>query len=288
MVPAARSISTHRHRHASPKYTFFAFILLFFFTARAEYDNLSVLQHRLLDSLLNSYRLDYCCGMAILPCLDLKKECAIARNFQSFAAWLVGTDPDPDPGKVKEQLDLRYNGFTTKETVTIDTTRLQPAGNPKAPVVIVAYVSANCPLCKRVVSALYDSITTGKSLDGKFMLVAKPIGSGIGNVALLAAGKEGKFWDYFRTLANEHSVLKEESDILRVAGKAGITSASFKKSLSDPTLSKRLTKYHEESLKNNVKYTPTFFINNKRYSSYKDPRWVVDAALYEYDRLKKK
>jgi hypothetical protein len=32
--------------------------------------------------------------------------------------------------------------------------------------------------------------------------------------------------------------------------------------------------------------TPTFFINGKRYRSYKDPQWVVDAALYEYEGLK--
>ena len=153
---------------------------------------------------------------------------------------------------------------------------------------ITAYISANCPLCKRVVSALYDSITTDTLLSGKFALVAKPIGTSIGNVALLAAGKEGRFWDYFRTLANDHSVLKEEADILRVAQKAGITSATFQKNLSSSTLSKRLSAYHAESVRNEVKYTPTFFINNKRYSSYKDPRWVIDAALFEYDRVNKK
>ena len=32
------------------------------------------------------------------------------------------------------------------------------------------------------------------------------------------------------------------------------------------------------------KVTPTFFINEKRYSSYKDPQWVIDAALFEIEK----
>jgi hypothetical protein len=40
-----------------------------------------------------------------------------------------------------------------------------------------------------------------------------------------------------------------------------------------------------EGVKNGVTVTPTVFINSKRYRSYKDPRWIVDAALFEYESL---
>jgi hypothetical protein len=40
-----------------------------------------------------------------------------------------------------------------------------------------------------------------------------------------------------------------------------------------------------EGESNGVTVTPTAFINNKRYRSYKDPKWIVDAALYEYELL---
>jgi protein-disulfide isomerase len=38
----------------------------------------------------------------------------------------------------------------------------------------------------------------------------------------------------------------------------------------------------EEAVRNGVTIAPTLFINGKRYHSYKDPQWVVDAALWEY------
>jgi protein-disulfide isomerase len=58
---------------------------------------------------------------------------------------------------------------------------------------------------------------------------------------------------------------------------------AFKNLLADASIRQRLEAFRKEGEINEVTVTPTFFINGKRYRSFKDPQWVVDAALYEYE-----
>jgi protein-disulfide isomerase len=48
-----------------------------------------------------------------------------------------------------------------------------------------------------------------------------------------------------------------------------------------------IASFRKEGERVGVTVTPTFFIGGKRYRSYKDPQWVVDAALYENETMLK-
>ena len=246
-------------------------------------DSLSDSQLETLDSLSAHYLIDYCCNSTISECFNQKHECPIAKHLYEFTGWLISVATEP--GKIKEQIDKRYEGFTTTEKKVIDTTSLQLAGNPKAPVTIVAYISSTCNLCKHIVCLLYVSVNTG-TLKGRAKLMAKPFGTGIGDIAFFVANDDGKFWELLMKMKDVKTRYKE-NDIIQMLENIGIDSNRSIKLLKNRKFKELLTASRTEGVKNGVKVTPTFFINHKRYSSYKDPQWVIDAALYEYEKTLK-
>ena len=265
----------------------FVIIAGLFITSAPEAEDLSTPQRNVRDALLNSYVVNDCCGCILRRCLDGKQHCSIADHLENYLTWFVERDPDPDPVKVREQIDLRYNGFVTDKVHAYDTEHLQVTGNPNAPVVVTAYVSAYCPSCKQHVADLRNAVLSDGALQKHAALYVKPVGKGIGNVALLAAAEEGKFWELFFAYRRMNTVLKDTSDIIAVAANAGVLSERFVQLLSDPVLHQRLKENLEESRNNDVKYYPAYFINGKKYSSSLKTRWVIDAIECEYERLGK-
>ncbi len=232
-----------------------------------------------LDSIAGEYYVKHCCGASIGQCVSLKgARCPIANHLYGFAAWLVEIECEPQ--KIMKQIGKRYAGFVDKHTFSIDTSAFEWAGDTSAPVAIVAYLSSSCNLCKHIVAALYDSVTTG-SLSGKAKLMAKPLGTGVGDVALVAANTQGKFWSLLMAMREDKSRYSE-STVVRMGRSVGIDAAAFRAMLHADSLHETARRSREEGIRNGVRITPTFFINSKRYRSYKDPRWVVDAALYEH------
>ena len=76
-------------------------------------DSLNESQLKTLDSLSAHYRIDYCCNSTISECFNQKHECPIAKHLYEFTGWLISVEKEP--GKIKEQIDKRYEGFTTTE-----------------------------------------------------------------------------------------------------------------------------------------------------------------------------
>ena len=259
------------------------------FAAPAAADSaLSPSQYHLRDSLRNCYFIGECCGSTLKKCLDKKKHCTIADRLDSFLTWIAGYESDPDPATIKKWMDTRYTGFTTDTTFTFDTTGISVTGNPDAPVRVMVYVSAYCPSCKRYVTELRNALLSDSIMQKKTALYVKPAGKGIGNIALLAAVDEGKFWELFLAYRRVYTILKDTSDICRIAAPAGVLSKRFVRLLSDTTVQQRLQENREESWRNDVTHFPAYFINGKKYSSSIQPRWVIDAIEFEYERQTEK
>ncbi len=244
-------------------------------------DSLGIEQSALLDSIISTFRIEYCCGASLKTCLNEKNGCLIAVHLHDFSRWLV--QKNINRVKIMEQLEKRYEGFTSTEQHAIDTSQTTWAGSLDAPVRIVAYVSSSCNFCKHIVGILYDSVTT-HSLSGKIKLMAIPFGTGIGDIALFAANSQGKFWPLFNLMRNNKKRYKE-ADILKMAAEAGIEGRNMKKHLEKPEFHQMVSDARKEGAGNGVETTPTFFINEKRYSSYKDPEWIIDAAKFELHRI---
>lgn len=260
----------------------FFLLLATIYPALASDAKLDATQTALLDSVISTFHVEKCCGSSLKACLSKKEICPVAKHLYEFSIRIVQQDSDYD--KIAEQLKKRYMGFVATSRHNIDTSHLQWAGSPDAPVRIAAYVSSTCNLCKHIVGALHDSVTVG-SLKGKAKLMAIPFGKGIGDVALFAANSKGKFWQLFLEM-KKSKIRYREDDVIKMAKEAGISEKEMKSLLKKPEFRQMVTKARAEGSENGVEVTPTFFINEKRYRSYKDPEWVVDAALFESEALR--
>jgi|WetSurMetagenome_2_1015567.scaffolds.fasta_scaffold152943_2 predicted DsbA family dithiol-disulfide isomerase len=241
-------------------------------------DTLNALQAARLDTVSSRFFVQRCCLSTLRECAK-KSECPIGRRLEEFAKWRCSADSVTS--RILDQLDKRYQGFVDRKKFFIDTAHAAWVGNPAAPVAIAAYVSASCGMCKHVVGALYDSIAFG-GLKNKARMMAKPIGSGFDNRALLAAQAEGKFWKMFLAMKGVKTRFTEDI-LVRCADSIGIAPVRFRELLNSPKTAQMLDSCNSEAGRNGVQVTPTLFINGKRYASFKDARWVVDAALYETD-----
>jgi hypothetical protein len=233
-------------------------------------------QQKELDSVCSAFAIKPCNGLSIADGLKKGPQCPMALHLSEFARWLVFK------GKTYEEymkdLTDRVNCLTSDQTFAIDEKNMPVTGDLQSPGTIVIYFSATCPLCKYLASNLCDEVTGGK-LKGKAKLVAKPFTETIGDKALLAADRYSKFWDFIKAL----NARKERPDgpmVARIADSIGIADPHFKGLLRDPAIAKALAQIRDEGIRNGVTVTPTLFINGKRYHSYKDPRWVVDAVLW--------
>jgi protein-disulfide isomerase len=186
--------------------------------------------------------------------------------------------------KIILQLEKRYASFVNPQEFIITPTILAPAGDRNAKITITAYISANCSLCKKVVIPLNMAVTKGP-IEKKAILYLKPILPDISNMALIAAQKMGKFWEYYFSLEKEKRRLNEKILLLK-AKKLKLPLKEFKKMLYDEEIKKILQENKSEAIRNGVEITPTLFINNRRYSSYKNPQWIIDLVEYEYEKVK--
>jgi hypothetical protein len=259
---------------------FIIFIFSLFYSSLADDDSLDAIQSARFDTVTSRYYIQRCCFSNLRDCITRGGDCAIARRLWPFAKWLCAYDSIS--AKILEQIDKRYNYFISDGKFVIDTSNVPRTGDPAAPVTIVAYISASCNACKLIVGALYDSVAGG-GLRHKAKLLAKPIGKGIGDIALMAAQREGKFWNLFLAMKGIKTRVTEDL-LVQLADNIGIPPDRFREMLRNPQFPKSLEANKIEGKKNGVELSPTFFINQKRYNSYKNPRWVVDAALYEIER----
>ena len=236
----------------------------------------------LLDSVITHYHIVKCCNSTIEKCIRTKPVCSIAPRFYNFTCWLIMREDKYD--EILLQLDKRYKSYFGPDTFSIASSFLPPAGDTAAPVVITAYISASCNLCKKVCIPLHMAVTEGP-IAGKAILQLKPSTLQIGDRAFIAAAKMGKSWEFFLSLEKVKRRLDEKT-LISKARKVGLDTTLFKKYLYDEKVKAWLQKMRDEALSNGVEISPTLFINHRRYQSYKDPQWVIDAVEYEYERIK--
>jgi len=234
------------------------------------------------DSAIHAVHID-ACNSSLGGCLKRARPGDLAVRLDRFGAWLASKDK-PCSTMVK---DVEERAATLQDTArfAIDTSQVTFAGAAAAPVRIVMYVSATCPLCKRIYHELYDSVTAG-GLTGKARLGIKPFSAKPLDVMLLAARRFGRQADLMRSLAGVE-VRITEAIVLKKADSIGIPAHELRKLAADSAIVRAAVGSAEEGGRNGVTVTPTIFINNRRYKSYKDPQWVVDAAEYAFSNVRR-
>lgn len=207
-----------------------------------------------------------------------------SAHFHSFRKWLI--EVGKPCSTIVNALEGRISLLSDTSLYAIDTTGLFFIGDSLAPVQIVMYISLSCPLCKKVYSELYDSVTNG-SLLGKAKLAVKPFGVNLLNGAMVAASHWGKQSELLRAVYPIKERLNVEM-VIEVAESLKIPVESFIYRMENQSTVEYLRKSQQEAVKNGVNLTPTLFINYRRYKSYKDSRWVSEAAEMIYQRISEK
>jgi protein-disulfide isomerase len=243
------------------------------------------LSEQLYDSLLTQYHPFTCCTLSLGACLKEKSPCLIVYRLNDFGKWL--SEKDSTAEKLISAVAQRESTFVTDNAMIIDTAGFPSAGKKGAPICMVLYFSGTCPMCKLALKDMSTEVTSGK-LAGKVILVAKPFSTGIADKALMLAHKQHKFWEFITVLQPVKQRL-DRSLLITVAYNAGIQADSFTAMLDNPdTLIERtLNRSRDEAVRNGVTITPTIFLDFRRYRSYKDIRWLIDAAEYRYEILEK-
>ncbi len=232
-----------------------------------------------LDSLLLAVHIPECCSSSLLSCLRYRQDvCPFSLRLENFACGMVLRETPFE--RMVSELDARYQSLFSDTTYRIGLSPLPAAGDTNAPVELTVYINASCPQCKDVVLPLYYIVAHDGALQGKAKLTVKPFSASLGNRALVGAAAFGKFWPYFEALAGVKQRL-DKKILLELAREVGIPVLAFTSLMNDEKIRRSLQTSYVEARRNEVRVTPTIFVNNRRYRSYKDPVWLVDAVETE-------
>jgi hypothetical protein len=237
---------------------------------------LSLEQQKRLDSICSSFCIPICDSSSISDCIKEYKTCIIAANLARFAEWLVVKGKTHDDCMI--DLRRRYDYLTDQDTSRINLEKLPVAGDQNAPVIITIYVFDMCPLCTYLFVELHREVTRG-TLKGKARLAAKLFDERTDSIA---KARFSRFWDYIAAL-NGPVARNDRRMLVTVVDSTDKYPPAYKKLVNDLNLRIKPVVFREQSSKE-ASINPPIFVNNKRYRSYNNPQWVVDAALFEFEK----
>jgi len=155
-------------------------------------------------------------------------------------------------------------------------------GDPKAKIVIVEFTEFQCPYCSRIAPDLEALIN---KYPDKIRLVYKhfPLSfhkeAPVAAAAVIAAQKQGKFWEYRWALAPHFNVLKD-STFTAIAQQIGLNVEQFKKDMVlDADKQAIIDRDMKLGMEVGVQGTPNFYVNGKRQDRFSPD--LIDKLVKE-------
>ncbi len=181
----------------------------------------------------------------------------------------------------REQQQLEYS-FSHPITVPIRPDN--PVKGPtNAPITIVSFMDFQCPYCARSVSTIADLM---EIYSGKIKLVYKnnPLPNHTKAVdaakAALAAGKQGKYWEFRDLLYADMSKLNDKG-YLQLAGELGLDLKQFNADRQSEEVAATIKADQDEAALLNLRSVPFFYVNGVPVKGAKS----VDYFAMVIDRL---
>jgi len=99
-------------------------------------------------------------------------------------------------------------------------------------------------------------------------------------MAALAAGQQGKFWEFHDELFKNYNRLNDQK-VQEIVEKLNLDQTKFDENKKDPVEAQRIRQDYEEGIRLGVRGTPTIFINGKRLKnrSLKNMEVVINEEL---------
>ena len=169
------------------------------------------------------------------------------------------------PSEAEEHYADRF-GPDVYQYKNIDVKDAPVRGDPGAPIAIIEFSDFQCPHCKHAQLPL-------EQLLGEFPQVklyfkhypitrAHPYAQGAAQAAV-AAGKQGKFWQYHDKLFHGDQEKEAPSDLERYARELKLDVPRWKKDME--AAADKVTRDRGDGEKLNVDSTPSFFINGRKF-----------------------
>jgi len=156
-------------------------------------------------------------------------------------------------------------------------------GAADAPVTIALFTDFQCPYCAKIVPLLDQVLEKNK---GKVKLVFKnyPLPNHQfarkAAAAALAAGKQGKFWEYHDRLFQNYNRLNDQV-VQEQAQQLGLDMQKFAKEMNDPQIMQVINQDYQDGAKAGVRGTPTIYVNGSllRNTSPEGFQAAIDKEL---------
>jgi protein-disulfide isomerase len=248
----------------------------------ADPDELDGDQRTLATSIMKKEKVYYGCKNTIAACLAPAKDSSTARRLAGMVVRKVQAGYSAE--QIHKMIVKRGTSMHAFKKHAINLDGAASIGDDSPSVKVVAFSDFECPFCRKVLPRLEKLAKKmkGVKLYFKHFPVKSHKRSVPAAVASLAAGKQGKFWQ-FHDLCYKDPKHLSDSDIVKKAEKAGVADMdAFKKDLKSKKLLKIVEKDKLEGLKLGVKGTPTVYIDGKEYigeTTYADLKDVLNEEL---------
>lgn len=157
-----------------------------------------------------------------------------------------------------------FSSVAISFVVDIDITGAPVKGPADAPVTMTLFTDFECPYCRQIVPLLEEVLAKNpktvklafKNMPLKFHKFAEPAAR-----AALAAGEQGKFWEFHDRL---FALPKPNPEaIKKIATDLNLDMAKFEKDMASPEIQARIQKDFVDAQNAGVSGTPTVFINGR-------------------------
>lgn len=190
---------------------------------------------------------------------------------QTIAVGLPSVAPDDDgTGHACNDEGCQHgkdDGSGVGDAVEAVPTAGDPARGPaSAAISVVLFSDYECPFCSRaepIVRSLEQAHPGNVRVIFKNMPLPMHDHAWLAAKAALAAGEQGKYWEYHDALFAHQNAL-ERADLERYAADVGLDARRFERDLDDPRLEARLQADVSDADTLGVKGTPTLFVNGRR------------------------
>lgn len=163
-------------------------------------------------------------------------------------------------------------------------------GAADAMVVVNVFTDFQCPVCKRAADPIKQLVL---DYPDKVKVVFRNNAltshgrSEPAALAALAAGKQGKFWEFYdRIFANQSAL--DDASLAQIATSLGLDLEQWKKDIADPKNVQRVRDESAAAIRLGVPGTPGIFVNGYRqagWGSYLDLRATVGREIAAAEAL---
>jgi len=161
-------------------------------------------------------------------------------------------------------------------------------GPADAPVTLIEYSDFQCPACEAY-HPLIEQVLASSTVPIRFVYRQFPLSQHLNAtpaaLASEAASAQGKFWEMYHLLFDNHTDWTELSDptpvFLGYASKIGLNVNQFKTDLSSSTLKAKVIASSNEGFGIGIDATPTFFVNGKAIinpQGYDEFKSIIEKA----------